>query len=674
MGRFERRSKNPRSNGDPSTAAQTALKAVTEDLQVIQRNLLKSLREDIKRLEREKIRLADDIRRLQEEKEQLQQGRDLGEIQALVRQVAQVLANHLSTQLQSSLESLANRASGIPSGSESNLQLNTAESEQSNAQLLDTLQGALTISLSSLQQEINNYQSSISQQLSRMYDRQQQGEVILTELVERLRVELEGVTEENLTLEASSPPIEAAPSELKSTEEEESPFEIHPNSGIYNRSGDTKLQNDLFPDPNVDSIPAKPIPARSIPAKPIPGKELPPQEIITPPPPPQSERSESFTSRSTDSLPAITPSAPPQIQRDNIPQGRPTKQNTQAPKGLITSRTGLILIFLSSLVSALYNLIIKIIVQPNSEIFGVLSMESLMTPTLGNSMLLLMLRMLVVVPLMFVLAPILHPRVWQDLQNLIKSFRGKASAGRKNSKRLLILSIVSGSFLFLSQVLTYIALGQIPTGMATSLIFIYPVVSGLLSWFLFRDRPSSFRVGAMCTIGLGELLLLVAGFGVGIENVANGSSAAFGAGIAFAFYIIFTRICAAKLHPISFTAINFCTMLVLSFIGLIIPLPVDWGLEVNQTNLFDLILISFALGVMTILGYLLNNFGVRKLGATRAGVFGAIVPVLTVICAGIIIQEELGIVQIIGVLLITFGVAAFSLDKIKSQPATSRSR
>ncbi|MDJ0693658.1 EamA family transporter [Mastigocoleus sp. MO_188.B34] len=669
MGRFERRPKNPRSNGDPSTAAQTALKAVTEDLQVIQRNLLKSLREDIKRLEREKIRLADDIRRLQEEKEQLQQGRDLGEIQALVRQVAQVLANHLSTQLQSSLESLANRASGVPSGRESNLQLNTAESEQSNAQLLDTLQGALTISLSSLQQEINNYQSSISQQLSRMYDRQQQGEVILTELVERLRVELEGVTEDSLTLEVSSPPIEATPSDLTSTEEEESPFEIHPNSGIYNRSGDTKLQNDLFPDPNVNPIPAKPIPA-----KPIPGREVSPEEIITPPPPPQSERSESLISPSKDSLPAITPSVPPQIQRDNIPQGRPTKQTTQAPKGLITSPTGLILIFLSSLVSALYNLIIKIIVQPNSEIFGVLSMESLMTPTLGNSMLLLMLRMLVVVPLMFVLAPILHPRVWQDLQNLIKSFRGKASAGRKNSKRLLILSIVSGSFLFLSQVLTYIALGQIPTGMATSLIFIYPVVSGLLSWFLFRDRPSPFRVAAMCTIGFGQLLLLVAGFGVGIENVTNGSSAAFGAGIAFAFYIIFTRICAAKLHPISFTAINFCTMLVLSFIGLIIPLPVDWGLEVNQINLFDLILISFALGVMTILGYLLNNFGVRKLGATRAGVFGAIVPVLTVICAGIIIQEELGIVQIIGVLLITFGVAAFSLDKIKSQPATSRSR
>ena len=659
MGRFERRPKNPRSNGNPSAAAEATLKAVTEDLQVIQRNLLKSLQDDIKRLEREKIRLADDIRRLQEEKEQLQQGRELGEIQALVRQVAQVLANHLSTQLQSSLEALAERASGSSSPHESISQLNSAEVNESNAQLLNTLEDALTISLSSLQQEINNYQSSISQQLSRMYDRQQQGEVILAELVERLRSELEVVTQGNLPLEASTSVIEVPPSELQSAQvEEESPFESHPNSEIQNRFGDTKLQTDLSPDPNTIQVPREeisprettPLPA-SVPPEPIPPASVPPTSV-TPP--------------------SVTPPSIPPRSRDSVPQGRSSRQGQAA--GLVASRAGLILIVLSSLVSALYNITIKIIVQPSSEIFGVLGMQSLITPTLGNSMLILMLRMLVVVPLMFVLAPILHPRVWQDLENLIKSLRGKPSAGRKNAKRILILSIVSGSFLFLSQILTYIAIGQIPTGMATSLLFIYPTISGLLSWFLFRDRPSMFRVGAMFLIGFGELLVLAASSGIGTGNIPGGSTAALGAGVAFAFYIIFTRICAAKLHPISFTAINFCTMLLLSFIGLILPLPVSWGLEVNQANLFELILMSFALGVMTLVGYLLNNFGVRKLGATRAGVFGAIVPVLTVICAGLIIQEGLGIVQIIGVLLVTFGAAAFSFDKIKNQISTSRSR
>lgn len=652
MGRFERRPKNPRSNSDRSAAAEAALKAVTEDLQVIQRNLLKSLQDDIKRLEREKIRLADDIRRLQEEKEQLQQGRELGEIQALVRQVAQVLANHLSTQLQSSLETLANQASIRSSTPESTSQLNSAEVNESNAQLLNALEDALTISLSSLQQEINNYQSSISQQLSRMYDRQQQGEVILTELVDRLRSELEVVAQGNLPPEASTPVIEVPPSELQSAQlEEESPFETHPNSGIQNRFGDTKLQTDLSPEPSTNRVPSGEISARET--------KLPPPSVPPPSVPPPSIPPPSVP------LPSIPPRS-----RDSVPQGRSSRQAA----GLVASQTGLVLIVVSSLVSALYNITIKIIVQPSSEIFGVFGMQSLITPTLGNSMLILMLRMLVVVPLMFVLAPILHPQVWQDLENLIKSFWGKPSAGRKNAKRILILSIVSGSFLFLSQVLTYIAIGQIPTGMATSLLFIYPVISGLLSWFLFRDRPSMFRVGAMFLIGFGELLLLAASSGIGTGNIPGGSTAALGAGVAFAFYIIFTRICAAKLHPISFTAINFCTMLLLSFIGLILSLPGNWGLEVNQANLFELILISFALGVMTLVGYLLNNFGVRKLGATRAGVFGAIVPVLTVVCAGLIIQEGLGIVQIVGVLLVTFGAAAFSFDKIKNQFATPRSR
>ncbi|PLZ49575.1 hypothetical protein CBP13_17375, partial [Fischerella thermalis WC441] len=106
MGRYEKRSENSRA-GDQFTEADTALRAVTEELQIIQRTLLKSLQEDIKRLQTERLRLADDIKRLQEEKEELLQGRQLSELQVLLRQLANILASHISSQLQSSLETLA---------------------------------------------------------------------------------------------------------------------------------------------------------------------------------------------------------------------------------------------------------------------------------------------------------------------------------------------------------------------------------------------------------------------------------------------------------------------------------------------------------------------------------------------------------------------------------------
>ena len=71
-----------------------------------------------------------------------------------------------------------------------------------------------------------------------------------------------------------------------------------------------------------------------------------------------------------------------------------------------------------------------------------------------------------------------------------------------------MLSIVSGCFLFLSQVMLYIAIGQISTGMAIALLFVYPIVSGLLSWLLFRESPSKFRALAYGIIVLGIFLVL----------------------------------------------------------------------------------------------------------------------------------------------------------------------
>jgi drug/metabolite transporter (DMT)-like permease len=193
-----------------------------------------------------------------------------------------------------------------------------------------------------------------------------------------------------------------------------------------------------------------------------------------------------------------------------------------------------------------------------------------------------------------------------------------------------------------------------------------------LSWFLFRDRLTLSGSGAIAFIGLGELLVLEGSTSIGVGNVSLGSTTAIASGIAFAFYVVLTRMCAAKLHPITFTLINFVTMLLLSLLSLMLPLPNGWSLQLNSTNLLELILSAFILGVLTLCGYLFNNFGIRKVGASRAAIFSAIVPALTVIFAGFIIQEALEPVQVLGVLLVTCGTGAFSLDKIRNRVKHSR--
>ncbi|NJL60941.1 MAG: EamA family transporter [Methylacidiphilales bacterium] len=334
------------------------------------------------------------------------------------------------------------------------------------------------------------------------------------------------------------------------------------------------------------------------------------------------------------------------------------------------------MVMLSLVASALYNVSVRAMFFPRSQILGVFDVQQLISPTLGNCLLILMLRMLVVVPLMLVLAPIMHPWIWQDISALANSLRRnsqKPHLQQVNStpnitKPLLILAVVSGFFLFLSQLLIYLAIGQVATGIAIALFFIYPIVSGFLAWLLFksehRQLPTLFHISAIACICFGELLVFSS---TGNGNTSAGATAAILSGISFAIYIILTRICAAKIHPVTFTLLNFTTMLVFCLIGLIIPLPSNLGVQINNTNLLELVLTAFILGVLTLSGYILNNLGVRKFGATRSAIIGATLPAITVIFAGLIIQENPPIIQLIGVWIVTLGTVAFNLEKIRDR-------
>jgi drug/metabolite transporter (DMT)-like permease/uncharacterized protein (UPF0335 family) len=623
MGRFERRPDYLRGKGDSYGSAESTIRAIHDELQIIQRGVLKSLQEDVKRLQAQKEQLTKDVQDLQEEKGQLHQEQQITQQQALIRQLSQVLASHISLQLQSSLEALTNQA--VQNASQTAISQETSATqtqstiEQNNPntfKLLNSLDNALLTTFNSLQQDLKNYQSNLSQQLSRMQGQQKQGEAILAELVDRLHQELQttsGNVAPVLQNIASDEPIPPQPQTYVETP--------------------TKLQLDVNP----------------------------PQETVFPTPVISDENpiSEAVTSSEPE------PMEPAPLPTITLPETTATPRESLFRQIGISSVSaiGIVLIVLSTVASSLYNVAIKVIFNPGSQIFGVFEVQSLLYPNLGNSLLLLMLRMLVVVPLTMLLAPILHPRVWHDMQFLFDSF-GKNS-NHPTAKRSLILSLVSGCFLFLSQLLIYLAIGQVPTGIAIALFFVYPVFSGLFSWMLFRDRLTLFGVGAFASIGLGVLLVLTSTVN-SVVNTELGSVAAIASGIAFAFYIVLSRICAIRVHPVTFTLLNFATMMALSLVGLLLPLPADWSLQINPAIVLELVLSAFLLGVLTLCSYLFNNLGVRKVGASRSAIISAIVPVLTVILAGFIIQETLGIEQVLGVLFVTGGTGALCLEKVRN--------
>ncbi|MGC9525111.1 MAG: EamA family transporter [Limnospira sp.] len=559
MGKQDRQP--PPSGNEDNRPAEEVLNAVIQEVETFHRNFRERLSQDVGRLQRDKDRLIEEIQRLQRQQQELQSQqfqtlseRQLAQQQVWLKQLAQVLANHLQRELIARINQLradsdpslvSSDPGGIlPGGVEGGLDLAPQELEA----VLDT---SLNQTFQSLQQELNSYQSDLSERLRTVQSLEQQFETLAETFIARLREQL---------------------------------------------------------DTSAKGLP------------------------------------------SSGSQTALPPTAVAQAQ----PQATPAPQ--PKPKGASQVQLGLFLALMSALVLSLFNVCLKIILKTSDvpkQIFGIFEVEGVITPGLGNSLLILLLRMIVVMALMPILATILYPAVWSDIRRFLQS----------RDWKLVFTVVGSGFFLFLSQVCIYIAIGEIPTGIAITIFFVYPIITVLASWGLFGDRPSLIRVGAMIAILIGGILSLPNFLGGAAGNTGVGVIAALGAGIAFAGYVLFTQIAAGKLHPIPFSLVNFASIFVFCAVSLMF-LPDNLGLDVNPNLWTGIIVGGVILGVLTLLSYLLNNFAIRSAGAALASIIGTSGPALTALFAFLIIGEALTIKQIGGMGLVILGVGTMSVERM----------
>lgn len=327
----------------------------------------------------------------------------------------------------------------------------------------------------------------------------------------------------------------------------------------------------------------------------------------------------------------------------------------QQPKEMSQIQLGFLLVLLSTAALSFHNVVVRVI-SSSSTILGLVQMGGFIQLGLGvgNSLLILWLRMLVVLPLMVPVSMWLYPPVWRDLKQFLTL----------RDRRPIYTVVGSGVFLFLSQILIYIAIGQIGPSVAVAILFMYPLVTVPLAWLLFRDRPTPLRWAVMGVISLGVILAALPSIQKTGITSGGGVAIATAAGVAFACYLIFMQLgFKAKLHPIPVSLVQFFTIFVLT--STILILPLNLGVKVAQPTGF--VVGGIVLGVLTLVGYLSNNFGVRYMGAAQASIVASSGPVVTALLAFLIIQTPLNFWQIVGILLVTGGVTALSFERMKAK-------
>ncbi|MBD2057350.1 EamA family transporter [Oculatella sp. FACHB-28] len=618
MGRLDNLPENSGA-ADPN-AAQDILNTVTQDLRQLQQELVSQLHQDVQRLQAEKARLQGDIDNLQSQQQVALSQQQRAQQQLWAKQLAQALAQHLQGALVQRMEQ-----TNLPQRVGTNLPAApAANSHHENAyRLLASLDATLNRTLTSLRQDLTSYQSSLSQQISRMHNLEQQGEAILEALVSRLSQQLQAEIVREQTGEFQPPTGGAGTN-----------GDHRPPSGEQLVQGNGTQGNGIQGNGNS----ATGYPRANLRSS---------HEVM------QSPRQRP---------PSVLPVAP-----STAPDPAVAPMRLTSPMGLSQFQIGLALILLSTIALSLHNVVVGVIGNPTS-VLGSFELGGFLKLGLGNALLILLLRMMIVVPLMIWMAQRLYPSVWQDIKNFLTS----------NDRRLLMTVIGSGGCLFLSQVLIYIAIAEIGPGVAVTILFMYPLITVPLAWLFFGDRPTLLRWVVMLVISIGIVLAALPRITQTSSVSGAGVAIAVGSGIAFACYLISMQICFRKLHPVPVSLAQFLTIGFLAAVSLIflpaLPLPDRWSAQVSIDQPLGFAIGGIFLGVLTLVGYLSNNFGVRFLGAARTSIIASTGPVLTALLAFLLTPgpfTQLQVVQWLGIIVVTFGVIALSFERMSTAQAKS---
>ncbi|MEQ9371991.1 MAG: EamA family transporter [Coleofasciculus chthonoplastes F3-SA18-01] len=525
-----------------------------EGIETLRHSLMTQFTQEIEQLQQQKAQLSEEIKTLHDQRQQ-----HLTQPPALMSEIVPTFANQLQDLLSQHLQQLTQSSERLSVDQ-------TVENHQQTIQeLVASLDDTLRTTFRTLQQDINSYHSSMSQQLSQMYSLQEQAEVILETLVNRLKAEIPPPSSEP---RSQIPPAAPNPLTLPA------------------------------PDQNGSS--------------------------------PLSNQGEIVRSPAESPLPVVPPT---QLQK------RPPKQSTG--KRLV----GLVLVLLSLLAIAFENVFVNIIFNATAIAGFPEPVGGFWMPTLGNSLLVLWSRMLVVVPMAAILSRGFYRGVWRDIQQVL----------RWRNWGLFGTLLCSGFFLFLSKVLLYWALGIIVPGVAVSIFFIYPIVLLLLSDRF--NRWSHFIPFAMVIAGF-----VLTTLPSGSEELSSfGVTLASGAAIAFALHLMLMQNLAKQLHPMPILLLNLAIVLIFSALGVMISFPASWGVVFAPSLSLNLVISGLVLGGVTLISYVFNTMGIARSSAASASVLGATLPILTALLALILIQSSLTVPQVVGMVLVTLGVAALNI-------------
>lgn len=229
---------------------------------------------------------------------------------------------------------------------------------------------------------------------------------------------------------------------------------------------------------------------------------------------------------------------------------------------------------------------------------------------------------------------------------------------RPDARQCVRLAVLGFFGIFFYNLCFFYGLHYVNASRASLIVALNPAVIGVASWLLFKERLGAARwLGiALCLAGAGTVIVsrnpqLLQG----ADYAWRGDLLIFGCVVGWGVYSLCSRELNQRLGPLQTV-----TWSILLGTGmLMITTLISGGITLNALAAVHLpqLLGLLYLGVVgSAVAYIGWYDGIRRIGATRAGVFIALNPLTAVICGAVLLDEQLTPPMLLGGAVILLGI------------------
>lgn len=225
--------------------------------------------------------------------------------------------------------------------------------------------------------------------------------------------------------------------------------------------------------------------------------------------------------------------------------------------------------------------------------------------------------------------------------------------GRSHQQRMTgldVIAIIALGFIgyYLSSLLDFSGLAFISASLERMILYLYPTLVVLLTALLSRRRIRPYEQAALAVAYLGILLMFFSHPSGVNTDIIKGGSLVFAAAFSFAIFMLGSQHIISRIGSIRFTSYSMAvaTVFTMMHYGLL------HGVQLlGMSSVFYLIGLTMAIFCTVLPAYMMNA-GIQRIGASRTALISTIGPVMTLMLAYIVLDEQLTGLQLAGIVMI----------------------